>query len=72
VQERSISTPEIEREFTLTLAFVREHRQCKVTSLGEDKYTNGKRVLEDVIEAQITGNKERKINKNKFKLEKLQ
>jgi hypothetical protein len=40
--------------------------------LGEDKNKNGKRIPETVRETQITGKKERKLNKRKAKLEKLQ
>jgi hypothetical protein len=72
MQERSIATPEIVREGTLTSESVRAHQQCEVTLLGEDKNKNGKRIPEIVREAQITGKKARKINKKKAKLEKLQ
>jgi hypothetical protein len=40
--------------------------------LGEDKNKNGKRIPETVKETQIIGKKERKLNKNKEKLENLQ
>jgi hypothetical protein len=50
MQERSIATPEIEREGTLTTESVRAHQQCKVTLLGEDKNKNGKRIPEIVRE----------------------
>jgi hypothetical protein len=51
---------------------LRTHQQCEVTTLGEDKNKNGKRIPETIRETQIIGKKERKINKNKSKLEKLQ
>jgi hypothetical protein len=51
---------------------MRAHQQCKVTTLGEDKNKNGKRILETVRETQIIGKKERKLNKTKAKLENLQ
>jgi hypothetical protein len=54
IQERSISTQEIVREGILTSNPLREHQQCKVTSLGEDKNKNGKRNPETVRETQIT------------------
>jgi hypothetical protein len=68
VQERSIATPEIVREGTLTSEFVRAQQQCEVLSPRENKNTNGKRNPE----AQITGKKARKLSKKKSKLEKLQ
>jgi hypothetical protein len=40
--------------------------------MGEDKNKNGKRIPEIVKETQIIGKKERKLNKKKAKLEKLQ
>jgi hypothetical protein len=40
--------------------------------LGEDKNKNGKRIPEIIRETQIIGKKERKLNKKKAKLEKLQ
>jgi hypothetical protein len=67
MQERSIATPEIEKEGTLTAESVRAHQQCEVTLLGEDKNKNGKRNPE----TQITGKKARKLSKKKSKLEKL-
>jgi hypothetical protein len=67
MQERSTTTPEIEKEGTLTTEFVREHQQCEVTLQGEDKNKNGKRNLE----TQIIGKKVRKLSKKKTKLEKL-
>jgi hypothetical protein len=47
---------------------LREHQQCEVTMLREDKNTNGKRNLE----TQITGKKARKLSKKKENLERLQ
>jgi hypothetical protein len=47
---------------------LKEHQQCEVTMLREDKDKNGKRNLE----TQITGKKARKLSKKKVKLEKLQ
>jgi hypothetical protein len=72
VQEKSIATPEIVREGTLTSESIRACQQCGVLSLGENKNTNGKRIPKIVIEAKITGKKARKLNKKKSKLEKLQ
>jgi hypothetical protein len=72
VQERSIATAELVRERTLTSESVRAHQQCEVISLGENKNTNGKRILEIVREDQIAGKKERKLSKKKAQLEKLQ
>ena len=56
----------------LTLDPLRAHQQCEVTTLGEDKNKNGKSIPEIVRETQIIGKKERKLNKNKSKLEKIQ
>ena len=44
VQERSVATPKIVREGTLTSESVRAHQQCEVLSLGDNKNTNGKRI----------------------------
>jgi hypothetical protein len=60
------------RKGILTSDPLRAPQQCEVTMLGEDKNKNGKRIPETVRETQITGKKERKINKKKAKLEKLQ
>jgi hypothetical protein len=70
IQERSISTQEVLRKGILTLNSFREDQQCEVTTLGEDKNKNEKRILETDRETQITCNKARKLNKNKAKLEK--
>jgi hypothetical protein len=67
MQERSIDTPEIVREGTLTSESVREHQQCEATMLREDKNENRKRNLE----TRIIGKKARKLSKKKSKLEKL-
>jgi hypothetical protein len=72
IQERSISTQEVLRKGILTSDPLRAHQQCEVTTLGEDKNHNGKRFPEIVRETQITGKKARKLNKKKYKLEKLQ
>jgi hypothetical protein len=69
MQERSIATPEIVREGTLTTESVRVHQQCEVLSPGENKNTNGKRIPEIIREAQITGKKARKLNRKKAKLQ---
>jgi hypothetical protein len=71
MQERRIPTQELLREGMLTSKPLKEHQQCEVTTLGEDKNKNGKRIPETVRETQITGKKTRKINKKKVKLEKL-
>jgi hypothetical protein len=67
IQERSIVTPKIIREGTLTLEYIRAYQQCEVPSPRDDKNSNGKRNLE----TQIIGKKARKISKKKEKLEKL-
>jgi hypothetical protein len=54
MQERSIPTLELIREKVLTLNPLRAHQQCEVTTLGEDKNKNGKRILETIRETQIT------------------
>jgi hypothetical protein len=64
MQERSISTPKIVREGTLTLEYLRAHQQCEAFSPEENKNTNGKRIPEIIREAQITGKKAKKINKS--------
>jgi hypothetical protein len=68
----SISTQKVLREGILTSNPLREPRQCEATTLGEDKNKNGKRIPSTVRETQITVKKERKNNKKKAKLEKLQ
>ena len=72
IQERSVSTQEVLRKGILTSEPLRVPQQCEGTTLGEDKNTNGKRILEIVKETQITGNKARKFNKKKAKLENVQ
>jgi hypothetical protein len=67
MQERSIATPEIAKEGTLTAESLRTHQQYEVTLLREDKNKNGKRNPE----TQITEKKESKLGKKKAKLEKL-
>jgi hypothetical protein len=71
-QERSISTDEVLRKGILTSDPLREPQQCEVTTLGEDKNKNGKRIPKTVRETQITEKKARKLSKNKSKLEKIQ
>jgi hypothetical protein len=68
MQEKSITTPEIVGEGKLTSKYVREHQQCKVTLLREDKNKNGKKNPE----TRIIGRKARKLRKKKSKLEKIQ
>jgi phosphohistidine phosphatase SixA len=68
MQERSISTQEVVREGILTSEPVRAHQQCEVTTLGEDKNKNRKRILETTRETQITRKKARNLSKNKSKL----
>jgi hypothetical protein len=68
MQERRIPTLELIREEVLPLKPLKEHQQCEVTMLREDKNKNGKRNPE----TQITGKKARKLSKKKAKLEKLQ
>jgi hypothetical protein len=71
MRERRIPTQEVLREGILTSDPLKAQHQCEVTTLGEDKNKNGKRIPEIVRETQITGNKERKLNKKKAKLEKV-
>jgi hypothetical protein len=59
------------RKGILTLEYLKAHQQCEVTTLKEDKNNNGKRISETTRETQITGKKERKLNKKKSKLENL-
>jgi hypothetical protein len=68
----SISTQEVLSEGILTSDPLKAHQQCEVTTLGEDKNKNGKRIPETVREIQITGKKARNLNKKKSKLEKMQ
>jgi hypothetical protein len=72
IQERSMPTQEMLRKGILTSESSRIPQQCEATRLGEDKNENGKRIPETLKETQITGKKERKINKNKARLERLQ
>jgi hypothetical protein len=72
MKERSIFNQKVLREGTLTSDSVKAHQQCEATMLKEDKNKNGKRIPEIVRETRITGKKERNLNKNKDKLEKLQ
>jgi hypothetical protein len=51
---------------------LREHQQCEVTTLREDKNNNGNRILETVRGTQIIGKKPSKLNKRKSNLENLQ
>jgi hypothetical protein len=68
MQEESMSTQDLVREEVLPLNPLKEHQQCEVTMLREDKNKNGKRNPE----TQIIGKKARKLSKKKSKLEKLQ
>ena len=72
IQERSVPTQEVLRKGILISKPLRVPQQCKATTLGEDKNKNGKMIPEIVKETQIIGKKERKLNKNKSKLENLQ
>jgi hypothetical protein len=72
MQERIKPTLELIRKEVLTSNPLREHQQCEVTTLAEDKNENGKIIPETVRETQITGKKERKLGKKKSRLEKLQ
>jgi hypothetical protein len=72
IQERSMSNHEVLRKGILTSKSFRAPQQCEATTLGEDKNKNGKNIPEIVRETWITGKKERKMNKNKSKLQKLQ
>jgi hypothetical protein len=67
-----VITREVLRKGILTSEPLRVPQQCKGTTLGEDKNKNGKRIPETVKETQIRGKKERKLNKKKAMLEKLQ
>jgi phosphohistidine phosphatase SixA len=71
MQERSISTHEVIKEGILTSNPLRAHQQYEVTTLGEDKNKNEKRIPELVRETHITGKKERKLNKKKAKMENI-
>jgi hypothetical protein len=44
MKERRIPTLVLIREYILTLDPSKEHQQCKVTTLGEDKNKNGKMI----------------------------
>ena len=72
MQERSISTQELLRGGILTSNPLRAQQQCEVTTLGEDKNKNGKRIPKTFRETLIMGNEARKLSKKKSKLEKLQ
>jgi predicted phage tail protein len=72
IPEISTSTREVLRKEILTSDPLRAPQQCEVTMIGEDKNKNGKMILETVRETQIIGKKERKLNENKSKMEKLQ
>jgi hypothetical protein len=72
IKERTISTLEVLRKGILTSESFRAPQQCEDTALGEDKNKNGKRIPKIVRETQIIGKKERKLNKNKVKMEKIQ
>jgi hypothetical protein len=72
MQEISMSTQELLRKEILTSDPLRAPQQCEVTTLGEDKNKNGKRIPEIVRETRIAGKKARKLNKKKAKMEKLQ
>jgi hypothetical protein len=72
MQEISIPTLELIKEYVLTSNPLRAHQQCEVTTIGEDKNKNGKRIPEIVRETQITGKKARNLSKKKSKLEKLE
>ena len=54
MQDRRTPTPEIVSKEVLHLKPLREHQQCEVTMLREDKNKNGKRNLV----TQITGKKD--------------
>jgi hypothetical protein len=64
MKERSTFTLEI----VLPLKPLQDPQQCEVTTLREEKNTNGKMNPD----TQITGKKARKLSKKKAKLEKLQ
>ena len=49
MKERRAHTPELVREEILHLKPLREHQQCEVTMLREDKNKNGKRNPETQI-----------------------
>jgi hypothetical protein len=63
-----MSTHDIVSKDVLPLNPLRAHQQGEVTMLRKDKNKNGKRNPE----TRITGKKERKLSKNKSKLETLQ
>jgi hypothetical protein len=66
IQESRAPTPDIEEVFPLNPS--KDHQQCEVTMPREDQNQNRKRN----IETKITRKKDRKINKKKAKIEKLQ
>ena len=67
MHERREPTPEVVREEILHAKLLREHQQCEVTMLREDKSTNGKRNPK----TQITRKKVRNISKKNENLERL-
>jgi hypothetical protein len=72
MQEISMPTQEMLRKGILVSESLKVPQQSEATVLGEDKKKNGKRIPEIARDTQIIGKKERKLNKNKAKLEKLQ
>jgi hypothetical protein len=67
MQEESMSTQDLVRKEVVPLNPLKEHQQCEVTMLRNDKHKNGKRNPE----TQIIRKKERKLSKKKAKLKKL-
>jgi hypothetical protein len=63
-----VPTQEVLRKGILTSEYLRVPQQCEATTLREDKIKNGKRIPETIKETQITGKKEKNLNKNKAKL----
>jgi hypothetical protein len=65
MQEESMSTQDLVSKEVLPFNPLKEHQQCEVIMLREDKNKNGKRNPE----TQITGKNARNLNRKKSKLQ---
>jgi hypothetical protein len=72
IKEISIPNQEVLIKGILTSDSLRVPQQCEATTLREDKNKNGKSIPETIKETQVIGKRERKLNKKKAKLEKMQ
>jgi hypothetical protein len=72
IQEKSVPTQEVLGKGILTSEPLSVPQQCEATTLGKDENKNGKMIPKTIKETQIIGNKARKLNKKKARLEKLQ